>query len=335
MIITSLDFDKPGKQQGFLQVPYSHNLGGWANVMIPITVVARGTGPTVLVLGGNHGDEYQGQIAAMNLARQLTPEMITGRIILIPSLNFPAARAATRLSPLDGMNMNRAFPGDAEGPVTSQVAHYLRTVLFPMSDVVIDMHSGGRSMEFVPCSHMHLVTDREQRARMFAAMLAWGTDFSFIYADIAGTGLLPVEAENQGKLVITTELGGGECVPAAVHRITQSGLRNVLIHVGLLKGRELKRKAPAIITQATNREDYILAPESGIFEIMIDLGTRVKRGQTVGCIHHLERPDRAPEQIIAASAGYLITMRAPCLTQQGDCVAVIAKQVSEREVLRA
>ena len=335
MIITSLDFDKPGKQQGFLQVPYSHNLGGWANVMIPITVVARGTGPTVLVLGGNHGDEYQGQIAAMNLARQLTPEMITGRIILIPSLNFPAARAATRLSPLDGMNMNRAFPGDAEGPVTSQVAHYLRTVLFPMSDVVIDMHSGGRSMEFVPCSHMHLVTDREQRARMFAAMLAWGTDFSFIYVDIAGTGLLPVEAENQGKLVITTELGGGECVPAAVHRITQSGLRNVLIHVGLLKGRELKRKAPAIITQATNREDYILAPESGIFEIMIDLGTRVKRGQTVGCIHHLERPDRAPEQIIAASAGYLITMRAPCLTQQGDCVAVIAKQVSEREVLRA
>ncbi len=335
MIITSLDFDKPSKQQGFLQVPYSHNLGGWANVMIPITVVARGTGPTVLVLGGNHGDEYQGQIAAMNLARQLTPEMITGRIILIPSLNFPAARAATRLSPLDGMNMNRAFPGEAEGPVTSQVAHYLRTVLFPMSDVVIDMHSGGRSMEFVPCSHMHLVTDREQRARMFAAMLAWGTDFSFIYADIAGTGLLPVEAENQGKLVITTELGGGECVPAAVHRITQSGLRNVLIHVGLLKGRELKRKAPAIITQATNREDYILAPESGIFEIMIDLGTRVKRGQTVGCIHHLERPDRAPEQIIAASAGYLITMRAPCLTQQGDCVAVIAKQVSEREVLRA
>ena len=335
MIITSLDFDKPSKQQGFLQVPYSHNLGGWANVMIPITVVARGTGPTVLVLGGNHGDEYVGQIAAMNLARQLTPEMITGRIILIPSLNFPAARAATRLSPLDGMNMNRAFPGDAEGPVTSQVAHYLRTVLFPMSDVVIDMHSGGRSMEFVPCSHMHLVTDREQRARMFAAMLAWGTDFSFIYADIAGTGLLPVEAENQGKLVITTELGGGECVPAAVHRITQSGLRNVLIHVGLLKGRELKRKAPAIITQATNREDYILAPESGIFEIMIDLGTRVKRGQTVGCIHHLERPDRAPEQIIAASAGYLITMRAPCLTQQGDCVAVIAKQVSEREVLRA
>lgn len=335
MIITSLDFDKPGKQQGFLQVPYSHNLGGWANVMVPITVVARGKGPTALVLGGNHGDEYQGQIAAMKLARELTPEKVTGRIILIPSLNFPAARAATRLSPLDGMNMNRAFPGDAEGPVTSQIAYYLRTVLFPLSDVIIDSHSGGRSMEFVPCAHMHLVPDREQRSRMFAAMLAWGTEFCFIYADIAGTGLLPVEAENQGKLVVTTELGGGECIPASVHRIALSGLRNVLLHVGALKGREKPREKPAIITQATHREDYILAPESGIFEITVDLGEKVKRGQIVGCIHHLERADRAPEPIVAQSAGYLITMRAPCLTQQGDCVAVVARQVSEREVLHA
>jgi ectoine utilization protein EutE len=339
MIFTSLDFDRQGKQQGFLQLPYSHNLGGWANVMIPITLIANGAGPTVLVMGGNHGDEYQGQIAAMKLARELTPEQVTGRLILIPSLNFPAALAATRLSPIDGMNLNRAFPGEAEGPVTGQIAHFLTNVLFPLSDVVIDIHSGGRSMEFVPCAHMHLVADREQRARMFAAMMAWGTDFAFLYADIAGTGLLPVEAENQGKLVVTTELGGGESIPASVHRIAQSGLRNVLIHVGLLKGVEQTRaslgKAPTILTQALNREDYLLAPESGVFEICVDLGAPVKRGDTVGFIHHLERPDRAPETIVAQSDGYLITMRAPCLTRQGDCVAVIAKEVSPDEVLHA
>lgn len=339
MLFTSVDFQKPGKQQGFMQVPYSHNLGGWANVMIPITTVAHGSGPTVLILGGNHGDEYQGQIAAMKLARELTPEMVTGRIILIPSLNFPAARSATRLSPLDGMNMNRAFPGNPEGNVTSQIAHFLTTVLFPLSDVVIDIHSGGRSMEFVPCAHMHLVSDLDQRRKMLAAMLAWNTDFCFLYADIAGSGLLPVEAENQGKLVVTTELGGGECIPASVHRIAQSGLRNVLIHVGALRGVEQTReslgKAPAILTQALNREDYILAPESGVFEICIELGEHVLKGDTVGQIHHLERPDRQPETIVAESDGYLVTMRAPCLTQQGDCVAVIAKHVSLDEVRNA
>lgn len=339
MLFTSVDFHRPGKQQGFMQVPYSHNLGGWANVMIPITTVANGSGPTALILGGNHGDEYQGQIAALKLARELTPEMVTGRIILIPSLNFPAARAATRLSPLDGMNMNRAFPGNPEGSVTSQIAHFLTTVIFPLSDVVIDIHSGGRSMEFVPCAHMHLVSDLEQRRKMLAAMLAWNTDFAFLYADIAGSGLLPVEAENQGKLVVTTELGGGECIPASVHRIAQSGLRNVLIHVGALRGkaqtRESLGKAPTVLTQALNREDYLLAPESGVFEVCVELGEHVQQGDTVGFIHHLERPDRLPETIVAQSNGYLVTMRAPCLTQQGDCMAVIAKQVSLDEVRNA
>ena len=339
MIHTSIDLARSGKQQGFLQVPYSHNLGGWANVMVPMTVIARGEGPTVLCLGGNHGDEYQGQVAIMRLAREVAPEQVSGRLILVPSLNMPAAKAATRLSPLDGMNMNRAFPGHPEGSVTSQIAHYLTTVLFPASDVVIDIHSGGRSMEFVPCSHMHLVADKVQRRQMLAAMLAWNSDFSFLYADIAGTGLLPVEAENQGKLVITTEMGGGEGIPARVHRITQSGLRNVLVHCGVLAGKEETRAGlglpPAILTPALHRDDYLLAPESGIFEVAVDLGGKVKRGDTVGWIHHLERPDRAAEPIHARSDGYLITMRAPCLTSQGDCVAVIAQEVSADEVLDA
>jgi len=331
MIHTTVDFTKPGKQQGYLRVPYSHNLGGWANVMIPVTTVARGTGPTVLVLGGNHGDEYQGQVAAMKLARELEPAHVHGRIILIPSLNFPAARAATRLSPLDGMNMNRAFPGDAEGSVTSQIAHYLTHVLFPLSNVVIDIHSGGRSMEFVPCAHMHLVENRDQRRAMMAAMFAWNTDFAFLYTDIAGTGLLPVEAESQGKLVVTTELGGGEGVSASVHRIAQSGLRNVLVHVGAIEGEEQTRAGlglpPAILTQALHADDYLLAPESGIFEVAVDLGTLVAADQPVGYIHHLERPDRAPETIVARRAGYLVSMRTPCLTQQGDCIAVVAQPV--------
>ncbi len=342
MLLTSIDWNKPGKQQGFLRVPYSHNLGGWANVMIPVTTVApeEGTqqaGPTVLVMGGNHGDEYQGQIACMKLARETTPAMVKGRIIIIPSLNFPAARAATRLSPLDGMNMNRAFPGNPEGSVTSQIAHYLTTVLFPLSDVVIDIHSGGRSMEFVPCAHMHVVPNMEQRRKMLQAMLAWNTDFAFLYTDIAGTGLLPVEAENQGKTVVTTELGGGEAIPAHVHRIAHSGLRNVLIHLGLLLGKEETReslgKPPTILTQALTADDYLLAPESGIFEIAIELGDWINKGDIVGWIHHLERPDRTPEAIQANSNGYLVTMRAPCLTQQGDCVAVIAQPVDPRSLL--
>jgi len=293
MIRTDIDLDRPGKQQGFLRVPYSHNLGGWANVMIPMTLVAHGAGPTVLVLGGNHGDEYQGQVALMKLARSISQEQVQGRLILIPSLNFPAALASTRLSPIDGMNLNRAFPGDSEGSVTSQIAHYLTHELFPISDAVIDIHSGGRSMEFVPCSHMHVVSDRVQRQAMLEAMLAWNTDFCFLYTDIAGSGLLPVEAESQGKTVVTTELGGGEAIPARVHRIAHDGLVNVLKHLGVLQGTVQTRASlglePTILTQALEAKNYLLAPESGIFEICVELGSKVSVDEPLARFHFLER----------------------------------------------
>jgi predicted deacylase len=332
MIRTDIDLDRPGKQQGFLRVPYSHNLGGWANVMIPMTVVAHGAGPTVLVLGGNHGDEYQGQVALMKLARSISQEQVQGRLILIPSLNFPAALASTRLSPIDGMNLNRAFPGDSEGSVTSQIAHYLTHELFPISDAVIDIHSGGRSMEFVPCSHMHVVSDRLQRQAMLEAMLAWNTDFCFLYTDIAGSGLLPVEAESQGKTVVTTELGGGEAIPARVHRIAHDGLVNVLKHLGVLQGTVQTRASlglePTVLTQALEAKNYLLAPESGIFEICVELGSKVSVDEPLARIHFLERPDREPALIVSPKEGYLLCMRTACKTQQGDCIAVIAEAVS-------
>jgi N-alpha-acetyl-L-2,4-diaminobutyrate deacetylase len=328
-----LDFDRPGKQQGHLFIPYSYNLAGWANLMVPVTVVRGGDGPTALVLAGNHGDEYPGQVAILRLCRELTPERVRGRVILVPCLNMPASRAMTRLSPLDGKNFNRCFPGRADGTVSEVLAHYLSTVLFPLADIVIDIHTGGRSTDFVPCAHMHLVPDREQRRQMIAGTEAWNSDVAFLYADIAGTGLLPVEAERQGKVVITTEMGGGEVVTAAVHRLTQTGLRNVLVHFGVLRGEKVTRPRPVRWVQALDREDYRFAPESGLYENLVDLGADVAAGQPVGLIHFVERPDREPVPVVAASAGVLVGTRGPSLVTQGDCVACVAHDVPP-EMLR-
>jgi len=333
-IRASVDFNLPGKRHGHLYVPYSYNLGGWANPMLPITVLANGKGPTVLILAGNHGDEYPGQVAVMRLLRELQPDQIRGRLILIPTLTMPGAKAATRLSPLDGKNFNRSFPGNPAGTPCDMIAHYLTTVLFPMADVVIDNHTGGRSVDFYPCGHMHLVPKGPQRDKMLAGTEAWNTDFCFLYADIAGTGLLPVEAENQGKIVLTTEMGGSENVTAQVHRLTQSGLRNVLVHVGVLEGREQSRAdlglSPTRWVRALDWEDYRFAPESGVYENRVPLGESVRAGQEVGAIHSLERPDREPVSVLAHSGGILLATRAPSIVAQGDCVACIAHPVDPR-----
>ena len=326
-IHSSIDWTKPGRQQGHLFIPYSYNLAGWANLMTPVTMLANGSGPTALVLAGNHGDEYPGQVAILRMCRELKLDQVRGRIILIPCLTIPASKAMTRLSPLDGKNFNRVFPGKADGTVSEMLAHYLSTVLFPLADIVIDIHTGGRSMDFVPCATMHLVADREQRRKMIAGTEAWNSDIAFMYADIAGTGLLPVEAERQGKIVVTTEMGGGEIVTATVHRITQTGVRNVLVHFGVLAGEKAPRTRSVRWVQALDREDYRFAPESGIYENLVDVGQDVGTGQPVGLIHFLERPDREPVVVTANTAGVLIGCRGPSLVAQGDCVACVAHDV--------
>ncbi len=332
-ISTNIDFDKQGQQQGTLSIPYSYNLSGWSQMQVPISMIANGDGPTVLLMAGNHGDEYPGQIAIMRLMRELAVEQITGRLIMIPILNMPASKAATRLSPLDGKNLNRCFPGDPLGSVCEMIAHYLTTELFPMADVVIDLHTGGRGVYFYPCAHMHLVDNLEQRQRMARGAEAYNTDFSFLYADIAGHGLLPVEAENQGKTVITTEMGGGEVIPQPVHQLAQEGLRNVLIHEGVLQGEFKSRQDLGLPRtrwiQSLSRDDYIFAPESGLYESLVDIGTDVEAGQPLGNIHFPERPDRDPIVIEANSAGVLIAHRGPTLTQQGDIAVCLAHDVPE------
>ena len=92
----TIDFDADGIQHGFLRLPYSRNDSAWGSVMIPIAVARNGSGPTALLTGGNHGDEYEGPLALFDLANRLKPEMLTGRIIIVPAMNYPAFRAPHR-----------------------------------------------------------------------------------------------------------------------------------------------------------------------------------------------------------------------------------------------
>ena len=182
-VACTIDFARGGKQVGHLSLPKITNTAGWASTFVHIAQVANGDGPTVLVLAGNHGDEYEGQVAALRLLQELQPEQVSGRVIVIPVLSSAASKANTRNWP-SGANFNRSFPGNPEGPPNEQLADYLTRVLFPMADVVIDMHSGGRSAWFLPCSHMHVVDDPAQRKAMLEGMEAWNSDWHFLYLSL-------------------------------------------------------------------------------------------------------------------------------------------------------
>ena len=331
----TLDLDAPGKQFGRLELPRSNNSSGWSHLFIPIVTIRGGDGPTAVVFGGVHGDEPEGQVAALNLARDARVEDVPGRLIIIPCASIEASRAYTRLWP-SGANLNRSFPGSPDGPPDEQLADFISRFLFPIADVVVDMHSGGRSAMCPPWSEMHWVDEPEQRRQMVEGMLAWNTDVHFVYVDIAGTGLLVGEAERQGKIVVSTELGGGGHVTAATHRIAASGLANVLRLFGILAGevqtRESLGLAPATIVRATEAENYLLAPDSGLWETLIDVGERVDPGRLVGRIHFIDRPDREPTPVHAANGGFVCGVRAIATTDQGDNVAVIGREIDVAEL---
>jgi predicted deacylase len=127
-------------------------------------------------------------------------------------------------------------------------------------------------------------------------------------------------------------------VTAAIHRLAERGLRNFLRHLGVLEGpvetRASRGLSEAVILRAADADDYLLAPESGLFETLVGLGQDVTAGEIVGRMHFPERPDRAHVDVRAGSAGVVCSMRAIATTQQGDCLVVTGRRCGREELLR-
>src|SRR5258708_347316 len=119
-IWTELDFEKDGKQVGYLHLPHSVTRSAYGTIAIPCAVIRNGKGPSTLLMAGNHGDEYEGQVALTRLIRDLTADDVKGRLIIVPAINLPAAMAGARISPLDDRNLNPCFPRSPTGTPTAQ-----------------------------------------------------------------------------------------------------------------------------------------------------------------------------------------------------------------------
>src|SRR4026207_875078 len=141
-----IDLMAEGKAPGFVRVPHSVHRSAYGWIPIPIARIKNGDGPNVLMQAGNHGDEWEGQIGLGNLIRALRPEDIKGRLVILPSANFPAAMAGPRTAPIGDRHLHRSFPGNPEGTITEQIAHFIEHVLLPTFDYSFDFHSGGSSL---------------------------------------------------------------------------------------------------------------------------------------------------------------------------------------------
>lgn len=318
----TIPLDAPGVHHGHLRLPWSRDDSAWGNLLVPITVVAGGRGPTALLTGGNHGDEYEGPIALAKLANELDPARLSGRVIILPFMNHPAVRAGRRTSPIDGGNMNRSFPGRPDGTPTEKIADYVYRHLLPPADIVLDFHSGGRTLDFLPYAACHLLDDEEQQARCLAAMRAFGAPYSMTMREIDAVGMFDTAAEAMGKTFVTTELGGRGTATALSVAIAERGLRDVLRHAGILEGSVVER--PSVMLDMPSDDCFHFADAEGLLELTADLGERVERGMVLARIHDVTRTGRAAHEVRARMTGILATRHHAGSIQMGDCLAVVA-----------
>lgn len=324
-VTPTIDLQREGVQHGFLKLPYSRDDSAWGAVMIPITVVRNGRGPTALLTGANHGDEYEGPVALSKLASTLQPADVQGCVLIVPFLNYPAFRAGRRTSPIDGGNLNRLFPGKPGGTVTQKIADYVQRHLLPLADYVLDLHAGGKTLDFLPFAAVHVLEDKAQQARCEAAMAAFGAPYAMTMLEIDNVGMFDTAAEQAGKVFVSTELGGGGSSTAASVGIAERGIRRFLAHAGIYRG-EVDHQ-PSVRLDMPDGDCFLTSEADGLLEMCKDLGEPVRRGDTVARVHDSARTGVPAVEYRAKRDGILAARHFPGLIQCGDTLAVVAEVV--------
>ncbi|MCT8970915.1 succinylglutamate desuccinylase/aspartoacylase family protein [Microbaculum marinisediminis] len=325
-VSASVDFEQDGKQTGYLTIPHSPHEDAWGATRLPVCVIRNGAGPTAILMAGNHGDEYEGQIALGELIRTLDPAGISGRLIILPALNLPAVVAGRRTSPVDGLNLNRTFPGDPAGSISQQITAYLSDVIYPLGDALVDLHSGGSSLDILPSAIVEPASDPAHMRRNVEAVMAFDAPLTVVISNLGEPRTSTAAAVRAGLTTVGTEMAGQGTVSRETLALCRRGVRNVLAHVGILPADAATRhnESARTVLEIPGSAGYVYATRDGIFEGAHALGDSVQAGQQAGLIHDIHAPWREPEPVFYGANGILFGRRQPGRVTHGNCCAVVA-----------
>jgi len=273
-------------------------------------------GPTVLVMGGVHGDEINGvEIVRRSVDQKIFNNLTAGTVIAIPLLNVYGFINFSR-DASDGKDVNRSFPGNMKGSLASRVAATLTKKVLPLIDQVVDFHTGGSARYNYP-QIRYTAKDKKsgELARAFAA------PYLIKKANIPNT-LRKIAA---GMNIPTIVFEGGESLRFDGFSITRgiAGLKRVLHY------NEMLEKAPDAVSKPIvfNKTTWVRADKAGIFEWSQESGCKVGVGEPLGAIRD---PYGEFEVIIKATReGYIIGHNNAPVVNQGDALFHIGYQLEE------
>ncbi|SFZ85553.1 N-alpha-acetyl-L-2,4-diaminobutyrate deacetylase [Devosia enhydra] len=326
----TIDPEAQGVSRGALVVPHSHDGSAYGRIEVPVIVVNGRPGPTLLLTGGVHGDEYEGPVALLELARNLRPEGLTGRVIIVPVANPLAFAAGARTSPEDGGNLARLFPGDPAGGITALIAEGIDRLLLPLADCVVDLHAGGKTLDYMPATLARIPEDHVLAGKVIAAMQAFGAPLALAALKSESRGTLVAAALARGIPAFATELGGAGGLSPTTMAIARDGIARMMAHLGIAAAR-LSDARPRLMLVPP--EGYLRAPHAGVFEPIVALGETVAEGDVAGRLWDFNRPDLPPVELAMPAMGLVVCRRVPAIAVAGDVLLHLARDASEADML--
>ncbi|MGH2358965.1 MAG: succinylglutamate desuccinylase/aspartoacylase family protein [bacterium] len=327
---------KPGTREfGHLQVAQRPA----SDLNLPLTVVhGAEPGPVLGITAGIHACEYAGVVTCMRLGQELDPKRLRGTVIMVPVVNVPSFENRTPfVNPIDGLNVNRVFPGDPWGSTSYQMAHTVYQEVTLRSDAYIDLHSGDL-YEAIPlhtcCQRVGdtvLDAKAEKLASLFncdlLCIMGKGIDDLTATEDEQGTmfaglrtGLTSLgNASLAGKPAVLIEAGGAGTLDSTVVKMEIDGIHNVMRHLGMLDGKPVED-----IPHTTCYGMYIMKSKfGGMYLPDVQPGDLVKKGDRLGEMRDIRGNIRA--EFTAPMNGVILMMYTTPVRTSGETIVIMGR----------
>jgi predicted deacylase len=284
-------------------------------------VLWRGARPgrTLGITAGVHGDEFEGIRALLELESELDPAQMNGDVLAVPVANPPAFWSATRLSPLDEVNLARAFPGDAQGSPSYVIAYYLAHAIIRHADFYLDLHSAGVKLQMPRMVGYDATDPRSQEAAfLFGAPVVWGHPTT-------PPGRTISFASSQNIPWLYTEAAGAGRIDPEDLRVFRQGILRLMRHLGILSGSISPVPVEVQLYGDGNLEQSMQATQPGFLLTAVHMLQNVAAGQELGRTVTLH--GNPVEIFRAPAAGVVALIHAFPRVESGELMFLITESV--------
>jgi predicted deacylase len=268
-----------GSATGWIEVPDRGDPG----TRIPVTVVhgAR-PGPVLALVAGTHGYEYTSVLALQRLRPRLDPRRMAGAVVLVHLANPPGFYGRRVYYGPDGKNLNRVYPGAADGTISERIAHALTREVIDRCTHLADMHCGDGNEACRPYAYWIVSGNGEVDAASRELALAYGLDHIVVDRgrprDPARSAFTSNTAVLRGKPAVTTESGGmGRTDDASVGN-HERGAASLIAHLGIQDLPSARVERPVWI----DRNEVLRAPATGLWHPVVEPMQHLAAGTLVG-----------------------------------------------------